>query len=874
MAERSSSSSFSYKFTYDVFLSFKGSDTRLGFTGHLWKALHDKGIHTFIDDRELQRGDEITASLVKAIQESRIAIPVFSKDYASSSFCLDELVNIIERVKAKGRLVLPIFYDVDPSHLRHQMGIYGEALAKHEARFANDVENLNDNMDRLRKWKMALNQAASLSGHHFKHGHEYEHVFIGRIVKVVSNKINRAPLHVADYPVGLESRVQEVKSLLEFGSDGGVHMVGIYGIGGIGKTTLARALYNSIADLFEGLCFLGDVRENSTKGGLVHLQEMFLSETVGEKDIKIADVGKGISMIIHRLRQKKVLLVLDDVDKPEQLRAIIGRPNWFGSGSRVIITTRDKHLLTRHGVERKYEVDDLNDKEALELLRWTAFKGGNFNSNYIDILNQTIAYASGLPLALEVIGSNLFGKSVEEWKYALDRYERIPYKEMQNILKVSFDALEEEEKNVFLDIACCFKWYPLAEVEHLLHAHHGDSMKHHIELLVEKSLIKISPSHAVMLHSLIEDMGKEIVRQESLEEPGKRSRLWFPKDIVQVLQDNTGTNKVEIIYLDFPLFEEEANVKWDGEAFKKMENLKTLIIKRGSFCEGPRQFPNSLRVLEWVKYPSKYLPHDFQPKKLVICKLPNTWITSLELVGLLKKASKFMNIRVLDISLSECLTDIPDVSGLPNLEEFSFRRCYNLIKVDDSIGFLDKLRILNASSCIKLISFPPIKLTSLESLQLSYCFSLQSFPEILGKMEKITELTISNVPLKGLPFSFRNLTRLQKLNISDCAMSFCLPSSIVMMQELAVITVENMWLLANLHEGEEKVSTMVSSNADHLQMINCYVSDEFFSTCLTWFTNVKTLELIGIHTFTFVPESIKECRFLKRLKLDVCNQGS
>ena len=156
------------EWTYEVFLSFRGEDTRRRFIGHLYEALHGRGIHTFLDNEELDRGEDITRSLVKAIEESRIAIPVFSANYATSSFCLDELVKIIECHEAKGQIVLPVFYEVDPSHVRHQIGSFGEALAKHKERvLRDDKDKLKDNMERLEKWKMALNQAANFSGFHF-----------------------------------------------------------------------------------------------------------------------------------------------------------------------------------------------------------------------------------------------------------------------------------------------------------------------------------------------------------------------------------------------------------------------------------------------------------------------------------------------------------------------------------------------------------------------------------------------------------------------------------------------------------------------------------------------------------------------------------
>ncbi|KAK2419787.1 disease resistance protein RUN1 [Trifolium repens] len=164
----SSSSSFPNKyFNYQVFLNFRGIDTRHVFANNLYHALKDKGIHTFIDYNDLQRGNEITPTLIKTINESRIYIPIFSINYASSSFCLDELVHIMHGFKEKGRLVLPVFYGVDPSEVRHQNGHYCRALAEHEKKFQNNEKN----MERLYHWKIALNQAANISGYHFKIGY-------------------------------------------------------------------------------------------------------------------------------------------------------------------------------------------------------------------------------------------------------------------------------------------------------------------------------------------------------------------------------------------------------------------------------------------------------------------------------------------------------------------------------------------------------------------------------------------------------------------------------------------------------------------------------------------------------------------------------
>lgn len=159
----SSSSSFIHAFPY-VFLSFRGEDTRTNFTGNLYNYLRQKGFRTFIDHEELSRGEEITPALLEAIQQSRIAIIVFSKNYASSTFCLDELAKILKHLNEEGRLVWSVFYGVDPSEVRHQRGSYGEALSKHQRRFKNDK-------DKVQKWRLALRKAADICGWHFKQGY-------------------------------------------------------------------------------------------------------------------------------------------------------------------------------------------------------------------------------------------------------------------------------------------------------------------------------------------------------------------------------------------------------------------------------------------------------------------------------------------------------------------------------------------------------------------------------------------------------------------------------------------------------------------------------------------------------------------------------
>lgn len=510
---------------YDVFLSFRGQETRNTFTAHLYHALCNKGINAFIDDK-LERGEHITSKLDRVIEDSRISLLIFSENYARSIYCLDELVKILECKESKGQVVFPVFYNVDPSDVEEQNGSFGEALLFHETYWGIDTE-------RVQKWREALTKAAQLSGWHLNNGNEAK--FIWRIVEKVLSQLNHTSLHIAAYQVGLNNHIEEINHMLNTRSDG-VCMVGLCGIGGVGKTTISKAVYNLIANQFEGSCFLSNVREISKQYGLLRLQETLLYEILGDKNLVLGSVDRGINVIRDRLRNKKVLIVIDDVDNLDQLKQLAGEPDWFGLGSRIIITTRDEHLLVAHGVERLYKVKELCPDDALMLFSWNAFRNPHPSEDHLEVSLRAVRYAQGLPLALVVLGSFLYGRSIREWESELDRLKRIPNKQIYEVLKISFDGLEYHEKTIFLDIACFFKGQEKDYVIKILDACDVNP-DIGIQVLIEKSLIYIE-NNKIQMHELLQSMGRQIVHQESPNIPGRRSRLWFHEDVLHVLTEN------------------------------------------------------------------------------------------------------------------------------------------------------------------------------------------------------------------------------------------------------------------------------------------------------------------------------------------------
>ena len=320
-----------------------------------------------------------------------------------------------------------------------------------------------------------------------------------------------------------------------------VRMVGIWGMGGIGKTTLARAIYEQISGQFEGCCFLPNVEHLASKGD-DYLRKELLSKVLRDKNIDVT-----ITSVKARFHSKKVLIVIDNVNHRSILKTLVGELDWFGPQSRIIITTRDKHVLTMHGVDVIYEVQKLQDDKAIELFNHHAFINHPPTEDVMELSQRVIAYAQGLPLALEVLGSSLCKKSKDEWECALNKLEKIPDMEIRKVLQTSFDELDDDQKNIFLDIAIFFNEVEEDFTTEMLNSF-GFSAISGIRTLIDKSLIG-NLDDELHMHDLLIEMGKEIVRRTSPKEPGKRTRLWEQQDICHVLEKNMVRVKYIILYI-------------------------------------------------------------------------------------------------------------------------------------------------------------------------------------------------------------------------------------------------------------------------------------------------------------------------------------
>ncbi|KAJ6885474.1 TMV resistance protein N-like [Populus alba x Populus x berolinensis] len=833
--------SYSSRFSnckYQVFLSFRGEDTRKNFTDHLYWALVQAGFHTFRDDDEIRRGENIELELQKAIQESKISIIVFSKDYARSRWCLDELVKIMEHKRTAGSIVLPVFYHVNPSEVRNQTGSFAEAFVEQEKRFKEEIE-------RVKGWRIALKEVADLAGKDLRDG--YEAQFVQSIVENVSKHLDPKIFHVPLHFIGRDALVQYINSWLQDGSHGAAIAL-LYGIGGVGKTAIAKSVFNQNYYKFEGKSFLSNFRSKH----IVCLQRQLLSDILKKIVDEINDEDEGILKIKDALCCRRTLIVLDDVDKRDQFNKIIGMQNWLCKGSKIIVTTRNKGLFSANDIEWfECKVKPLDNKKSLELFSWNAFGRADPVDGFVEDSWKIVHHCNGLPLALRVIGSSLSGKGSEIWESALQQMEVIPNCEVQKVLQISYDSLDDDyQKGLFLDIACFFNGMDDDDVAKILDGLNKGA-RFGIDNLIDRCLVEINSDQRLWMHQLVRDMGREIARQESL----KCKRIWRHGDAFTVLKGTTDAENLRGLTIDMHALMEDNYAEdvctdsmvlsrlnffqqwlsdfFDGgklqtgqtslfpilneNAFRKMPDVKFLQLNYTNFHGSFEHFPKNLIWLCWHGLSWRSIPNHVCLEKLVVLDLSRSC-----LVDAWKGKLFLPKLKVLDLRHSRDLIRTPDFSGLPTLEKLILEDCIRLVQIHNSIGDLQRLLILNIRNCTSLMELPEemSRLNSLQELVLDGCSNLDilnmelehhqgrnllqsdgivasalyitslplklffSYRFSARKMLRFTSfslprslksLDLSGTPIRFLPESIKDLGMLDRLCLRNCKMLEALP---------------------------------------------------------------------------------------------------
>ncbi|VVB10060.1 unnamed protein product [Arabis nemorensis] len=767
----SSSSSDQSPPQHQVFINFRGIQLRNGFVSHLAKALRKDGINVFIDSNET-KGKDLTVFFSR-IEESRIALAIFSSLYTESKWCLNELEKIKECVDLGKLEVIPIFYKVETDDVKNLKGVFGEQFWE----LAKTCKG-----EKLDKWREALKTVTKKLGFtlgEMSNEGEFIDQIVREVVKVLSDvstdqiivgEVKEIPIdnpcagddeETPDSPppplFGIETRLKQLEEMLDFESERTL-TIGVVGMPGIGKTTLTKLLYEKWQHKFLRCVFLHDVRKMWKD--CVMDRNILMRELLKDDDVKEEVTDLSPESLKALLLSKKSLVVLDNVSDKKQIEILLGECDWIKKGSRIFITTSDRSVIAGK-VDDTCEVLRLSGRDSFQYFSYFAFSGKlcTPEGNFMNLSRLFADYAKGNPLALKILGVELNEKDETHWEKKLCELAQSPNKTIQDVLQISYDGLGQLQKDVFLDVACFFRsgdeYYVRCLVESC------DTVSE-IKDLASKFLINISGGR-VEMHDLLYTFGKELGAQGS-------RRLWNHKGVVGALKKRAGADSVRGIFLD--MSELKKKLPLEKCTFSGMRNLRYLKFYNSScyreceadcklnFPEG-LEFPlDEVRYLYWLKFPLKKLPKDFNPKNLTDLNLPYS-----EIEEVWEGVKDTPKLKWVDLSNSSKLCKLSGLRNAESLQRLNLEGCTSLQELPQEMKRMKSLIFLNMRGCTSLLFLPHMNLISLKTLILTNCSSLQEFRVISDNLET---LHLDGTAISQLPANMVKLQRLIVLSLKDC----------------------------------------------------------------------------------------------------------
>ncbi|KAD2805261.1 hypothetical protein E3N88_38638 [Mikania micrantha] len=570
----------------------------------------------------------------------------------------------------------------------------------------------------------------------------------------------------------MDARVKEINYWL---NQSDAEFLVICGMGGSGKSTLAKYIVYSNWQYFEKVSILECIGSRCKEpNGLHYLQKQFSKDILGGKNRRIPSVSPGVFKIEEVLQTKKALIFLDDIVKPQQLNALLGEGN-INKQSKIIITTMENDVgnwfKSRSKTFQEYKMKLLDDHESLELLCLHAFGSKNPMEGYEKLAKEVVRYCEGNPLALEVLGSSLSEDiSTSYWESALKLLGKDIHHDIYSVLKKSYDSLPyDSDRELFLHIACFFVGTDIDYVVKMLEPDYSAVSR--IKTLIKRCLLYVAPNNKLMMHRLLQDMGKNIVDRES-PVPAERSRVWRNEESCDILRNVGSSLKMKGFALDMHLLMEEVD-KFKCEQIKKyslsmnplqgMDQLQLLQLNYVERVSSYKDFSEHLRWLCWHGYRHSNMISHLSLRNLVTLDM------SYSLLKIFTLPMVLHSLKILNLKSSLKLKEVQNISCLPNLEILILWNCHRLARVCKTIKDLTSLNTLNMTGCENLqhaFSFPH----SIERLFLKDCKVECSkyFPLSFTSQLSLQYLNLGNNLFEHLP-TYTHLKNLRVLDLSMCS---------------------------------------------------------------------------------------------------------